>query len=123
MTKRAPGTPQGPAGIGEDQGLSQNRRQEWGSRIPTTSPGSSPKPAAPAKQGRACTGAQLLPAAALGSSHHHRHGSVTATSPAEPWLCPQGSSAPPDTGWDQRPQPHCLLAQVGSIAPARKPSS
>lgn len=53
MTKCAPGTPQGPVSIGEEQGLSQNRRQERGSRIPTTSPSSSPEPPAPAEQGRA----------------------------------------------------------------------
>lgn len=53
VTKCAPGTPQGPASLREEQGLSQNRQQEQGSRIPTTSPGSSPKPPAPAEQGRA----------------------------------------------------------------------
>lgn len=53
VTKQTPGTPQGPVGIGEEQGLSQNRQQERGSRIPTTSPGSSPKLAARAEQGRA----------------------------------------------------------------------
>lgn len=47
VTKCAPGTPQGPASLREEQGLSQNRQQEQGSRIPTTSPGQLPQATCP----------------------------------------------------------------------------